>query len=237
MIDFHCHIDLFENPHETIKSLRDEGTYVLSVTTTPKAFPKTAALSKGCSRVRTALGLHPQLALERQHELSLFELLLPETRYVGEVGLDGGKEFRASQAVQKKVFNAILGLSSQSGGRIISIHSRHAASEVLDCLSDAPNCGAPVLHWFTGSSNELKRAINQGCWFSVGLPMLRSKKGKALIMQIPKDRLLTETDAPFTGTEVAQSLKKTEAALSSLWKVECDEVRAILSGNLRSLVS
>lgn len=62
--------------------------YVLSVTTTPKAWYGTSLLAKDCPRIRTAaLGLHPQLAHERWQELELFDALLSQTRYVSEVAL------------------------------------------------------------------------------------------------------------------------------------------------------
>jgi len=59
--------------------------------------------------------------------------------------------------------------------------------------------GTPILHWFSGSVSELDRAIEMGCWFSVGLPMARSARGLAHIAPIPHGRLSTETDAPFTA--------------------------------------
>ena len=68
------------------------GIYVLSVTTTASAWEGTAALAHGCPRIRTALGMHPQLAHERKHELPLFQRLIEKTDYVGEVGLDGSRE-------------------------------------------------------------------------------------------------------------------------------------------------
>ena len=44
-----------------------------------------------------------------------------------------------------------------------------------------PDAGISILHWFSGTVSELTAAIDFGCWFSVGLPMLRSKKGQALV--------------------------------------------------------
>lgn len=220
-----------------VKELSEAEIYVLSVTTTPKAFPKTAALAKGQKRIKTALGLHPQLAMEREKELSLFDIMLAETGYVGEVGLDGGKEFKVSREAQLRVFNHILKTCAGVGGKIISIHSRHAAKEVLECLDCIPDCGTPVFHWFTGNQEELKNAIDLGCWFSIGLPMLRSKKGNAAIKLIPKDRILTETDAPFTGKSIAANLRKTERLLSVVWSTDEAETKAVLASNLRKLVS
>ncbi|WP_081284862.1 Qat anti-phage system TatD family nuclease QatD [Tritonibacter mobilis] len=217
MIDFHCHLDLLNTPEIVVEKLRASRTYVLSVTTTPRAFPKTAKLAKDADRIRTALGLHPQLVGERWREISLFETLLPETRYIGEIGLDGGKDFSDSFDKQKEVFQSILQMCSKHSEHIFSIHSRHAASPVLDHLERYLGRGIPVLHWFTGSEKELDRAIELGCWFSVGEPMLKSKKGIKNIQKIPKGRILTETDAPFTGSEIISSLNQAEILLSNVW--------------------
>lgn len=237
MIDFHCHLDLMDNPEKVVRELENAQAYVLSVTTTPKAFPKTSRLVKKEGRIRTAIGYHPQLVAERANELSLFERMLVETRYVGEVGLDGGKEFASSKNAQAKVFRVILELCSSQGPKIISIHSRHAASAVLDQLAEHPKCGIPVLHWFTGSQNELERAIKMGCWFSVGAPMLRSKKGIAALEIIPKERILTETDAPFASSDIKTSLAAATRGLAKVWRMDETEASNLMKSNLAMLVS
>ena len=226
-----------DDPRKVVRELEDAQAYVLSVTTTPKAFPKTSRLVKKDGRIRTALGYHPQLVAERANELPLFERMLVETRYVGEVGLDGGKAFASSKNAQAELFRTILQLCSSQGPKIISIHSRHAASAVLDQLAEHPKCGIPVLHWFTGSQNELERAIKMGCWFSVGAPMLRSKKGIAALEMIPKERILTETDAPFASTDIKTSLAIATKSLAKVWRMEETEVNAVIKSNLAMLVA
>lgn len=166
------------------------------MTTTPSAWRGTRALAESAPRIATALGLHPQLAAERAGELELFDVLLPSTKYVGEIGLDGG-EPKASHAIQMSVLNHILSSCSSASGRILTIHSRRAAEDVLDCLRKFPDAGIPVLHWFSGTPRQLERAIDQGCWFSVGNQMCSSAKGREIVKAIPINRLITETDGPF----------------------------------------
>ena len=241
MIDFHCHLDLYPDPRAAVRQAVEARVYVLSVTTTPKAWRGTSALAKGCPRIRTALGLHPQLAHERHRELALFEALLPETRYVGEVGLDGTPTFRSHADVQRKVFEAVLGMSAEQGGRVLSIHSRQASDEVLDCLRRHPDAGIPILHWFSGSKPQMQRAIDQGCWFSVGPPMTRSASGRAILKLLPRDRVLTETDGPF-GEDNGHPLRPEDvgpmaAALGSIWGMTETAVRDRLLSNLRRISS
>ncbi|MGX9147673.1 hypothetical protein [Mesorhizobium sp. 128a] len=68
----------------------------------------------------------PQLVHERHGEVPLFVRLLGESEYVGEIGLDGGDEFARHLDLQKDVFDRLLRACSQAGGRVMSIHSRHA---------------------------------------------------------------------------------------------------------------
>jgi TatD DNase family protein len=240
MIDFHCHLDLFSDP----KAVRDEcvrrGLYVLSVTTTPSAWLGTSALAEGASRIRTALGLHPQIAHERYGELPLFDQFLAATPYVGEIGLDGHPDFKSHWKRQIDVFEQILEKCSAAGGRVMSIHSRRAAGPVTEALARWPGAGTPVLHWFSGSIRDLDRAIELGCWFSVGPAMLVGESGRRLVSRMPRGRILTESDGPFAQLDgspvmpwdVGGAIKK----LAETWNVPSAEASAILSGNLQTLM-
>ncbi len=106
-IDFHCHLDLYDDPHAVAKACGDSKSYILSVTTTPKAWFGTDKLTRHSPRIKTALGLHPQIAHERYDELGLFDSLVDQTRYIGEIGLDGSPNFRKHAEIQKKVFSHI----------------------------------------------------------------------------------------------------------------------------------
>lgn len=241
MIDFHFYLDLYPDPKAVIRACEARHIYVLSVTTTPSAWSGTLALATGSSRVQTALGLHPQLAHERKSELSLFERLLPDTRYVGEIGLDGTPEFNHYWSDQVLVFSRILDACQAAKGRVLSIHSRRAASAVLDHLEEKLGAGTPVLHWFSGSQRELARAIALGCWFSVGPAMLMSKKGQALVSRMPRNRILTESDGPFAQVDGRSALpwdsQLAVLELAKLWNEASGAVERTLRDNLKRLNS
>lgn len=241
MIDLHCHIDLYPDPHRVVAECRDRKMYVLSVTTTPTAWRKTAELAKGADRIRTALGLHPQLAHERSNELPLFDELVPETRFVGEIGLDGAPEFRRHWSAQMSVFDHVLRASARAGGRILSVHSRRASRDVLDRLEANREAGVPILHWFSGSLKDLDRAIALDCWFSVGPAMLRSEKGRVLAARMPRDRVLTESDGPFAQINgqplMPWSVDDALYGLAELWSISQAECETLVDDNLRKLTS
>ena len=240
MIDFHCHIDLYPNPHAVLREAARRGVRILSVTTTPSAWPGTLALSSGYPNVMTAPGLHPQLAAERKHELPRFEHYLGDTRFVGEVGLDGTSSLRRTWSDQVAVLNTVLSSCANAGGRILSLHSRSAASAVLDCLERHPLAGTAVMHWFSGSKAELDRAVELGCWFSVNPNMLLSEKGRRLTQAMPHDRLLTETDGPFaqlSGRSLKPHMVSAIAeALANIWGAPSTDVIRILDANLSRLL-
>ena len=240
MIDFHCHIDLYSDPAQIVRECEARSLFVLSVTTTPSAWMGTSALADGAKHIRTALGLHPQLAHERRSELVLFDRLLPETRYVGEIGLDGAPEFRAHWQAQLEVFDHILSECQTVGGKILSIHSRRAAAAVLERLEAFPGAGTPVLHWFSGNSRDLARANALGCWFSVGPAMLAAERGRALAAKMPPERMLTETDGPFAQIEgraaTPPDLETAAIYLAELWGVAPATAQSTLMANFRSLV-
>lgn len=202
-VDFHCHLDLYPDHADAIAAAESAGIYTLAVTTTPKAWARNRDLTRGHRFVRPALGLHPQLVEERANELSEWEQYLSEARYVGEVGLDAGPRYYKSLEAQKRIFRTVLECCAAAGDKVLTIHSLRSAAAVLDMIEAylPPGRGKCVMHWFTGSLAEARRASALGCYFSINAAMGRGDRGRALIASLADDRLLTETDGPFTQTD------------------------------------
>jgi TatD DNase family protein len=243
LVDFHCHLDLYPDHVAAVAECEREGIFALTVTTTPKAWPRNQKLVSGTRRVRAALGLHPQLVAERASEIALWEEYLPQARYVGEIGLDAGPRFYKSLDLQKQVFERVLRACARQGGKILTVHSVRAATAVLDMIEAhlPPPSGRVVLHWFTGSQAEARRALDLGCYFSVNTEMLRNERHRALVALLPLQRLLTETDGPFTKHEGRPAHPRdtvsTVQTLAQLRGMSVDEVGAAIRNNLRTLVS
>lgn len=201
--DFHCHVDLHEQPSCLIAQCEEQGIAVLAVTTTPKAWPQNQEWTKNCSMVHSAVGLHPELIGERYHEADMLEELIEECRLIGEIGLDGGPQYRAHYEKQKDVFARVLRASQAHGGRLLSIHSRRASSDVMELIEEHTTSDRVtiILHWFSGSKKDMRRAVEWGCYFSVNEAMLASERGRSLVAEMPADRLLTETDAPLASVD------------------------------------
>lgn len=241
MIDLHCHLDLYQDPVNVVARCVEQRLYVLSVTTVPSAFEGTAALAPANGRIRTALGLHPELASRRAHELPLFERLLPLTRYVGEIGLDGSRDHRSTLDVQRSVLQAILQLCRRANGRMLSIHSRGATAAILDELARESGAGQFILHWYMGSARQIARAVEMGCWFSVGPAMLATRTGFEAVAAMPPERVLPESDGPFGNVE-GKPAHPWDAwgivpALATSWRLPIDEVKERLLLAFRNLLA
>jgi TatD DNase family protein len=241
-VDFHCHLDLYPDFLSAIRDAEAASVFTLTVTTTPKAWPRNNDLTRNTKYVRSALGLHPQLVHERADEIELWEKYLHEARYVGEVGLDAGPRYYRSLDMQKQIFTRILFACAKSGGKILTVHSIRSATMVLDLIEQylPAHRGIVVLHWFTGSKAEARRAVELGCYFSVNVAMLRNDRGRALVESLPLDRLLTETDGPFT--EVAgkpanpSDIAHTVNELASLHRRSTIEIGELIRANLKLLL-
>jgi len=199
--DFHCHIDLYPDPVGMIEMCEKEKVFTLAVTTTPKAWPQNRRWTETSRYVVAAPGLHPELVGERHGEIDLLEDYMNESRLIGEIGLDGSPQHRKSWSIQMEVFIRALTCAQRLGGRVISIHSRRAAAEVIKCLEEHTTTDrvVPLLHWFSGSIALGRKAAALGCYFSINHLTLEHETGLALVRSLPDERILTETDAPFTS--------------------------------------
>lgn len=242
LVDFHCHLDLYPDHLGAIAQCERDAIYTLAVTTTPKAWARNYQLASATKYVRAALGLHPQLVESRASELALWKELVGETRYVGEVGLDSGPRYFRSLEQQKQVFGEILDRCADLGDRILTVHSVRSVRAVMDAIeARVPRTrGKIVMHWFTGSPAEMRRAIDLDFYFSVNRAMLDSEKHRALVAAIPLDRLLTETDGPFTQTSGRPAhpsdVALTVVELGRMHRVEPPAMARRITANLRKLV-
>lgn len=242
LVDFHCHLDLYPDHAVAVRDAEAAGVFTLAVTTTPRAWPRNHELAQRTKHVRAALGLHPQLVAERENEIELWDRHLAETRYVGEVGLDAGPRFFKSLDAQKRVFQHVLQRCAQAGDKIITVHSIRSAKAVLDLVEThlPSERGKIVLHWFTGTKSDAKRALELGCYFSINAAMLGNEKHVSMVQAIPLDRMLTETDGPFTRAGARPSQPTDVAsvvdALGRLHGISAANVASLIRDNLRVLL-
>ncbi len=225
-VDSHCHLDRFDDPPGVLAAAERADVVTVAVTELPSRFQLLRTQLRG-DRVRIALGFHP-LAVPRNvaHELSLFARFLERTDYVGEVGLDYSQHGRDSARRQRYVFERILSLPGMRT-KVLTVHSRRAEKETVDLL--AAFGVTAILHWYSGPHGQIERALAAGLYFSVNGAMLRSNNGRRIIAALPRDRVVTETDAPYTKTGSRPSeprdVPAVVAELARAWSMGTTEAR------------
>ena len=228
--DAHVHANLMDFPLNVARSSNDTGLGFFTCGVTPHDYLELAPQLTQ-DNIRVGLGAHPwYISDERvtQKDIELLLELMEQTPYVGEIGLDFSSRYCVDglQDLQVKAFTKICeraaNLSRNDQPRVLSMHTVRSVNAVLDILEQtgaAQEC-APIIHWFSGSSEELQRAIKLGCWFSVGEMSLKTKRGREYAKVYPKDKLLTETDLPssdqtnISAADIVDSLKRALSGLS-----------------------
>ncbi|WP_428715057.1 Qat anti-phage system TatD family nuclease QatD [Uliginosibacterium sediminicola] len=239
-MDFHCHLDLYPDARKVYAETLRRVEFTWLVTTSPRAFAATSEILPTHPRLSLSPGLHPEVADKKQGELPQLLEQIQHSQLVGEVGLDGSARYRQHFELQLQIFTAVIQRCQSLGGRVLSIHSRAAAAEVLDTLQAHEGFGLAVLHWFTDSPSLLRRAVALGCWFSVGPAMLQSANGRKLVAQMPRDRVVPESDGPFAKYEGEpvmpwHSLRVADG-LSTAWAISQTEAVTTLCVNGERLI-
>ena len=142
--------------------------------------------------MRLGLGLHPWWVDTPElgtfdDALDAFATQFDGTRFVGEVGLDFWPTRASTKDAQMRAFTRIMTLCAARGDVLVSMHSVKAERELLDVLEDSgclERCTC-ILHSYGGPSDQLARAIEDGCLFSVGTRMLSTKRGREYARIIP----------------------------------------------------
>ena len=186
---------MMPKPEAYIRQRELVGDIVIGMTNLPSHFQMGQPHLKGYKHIRLALGMHPLLATERKIEVPLFKRLVDQTSYIGEIGLDFSKEGYATKDDQIEVLHELLS-AIRGKKKIVSVHSRKAEKELLALLCEY-EIENVVFHWYSGPVDLIPDILAQGYYFSVNEAMCLSKNGRAIIEKIPRERLLTETDAPY----------------------------------------
>lgn len=195
LVDTHCHVSKYSDPVGVIRAAEVAGISIVAVTEDPDEYRRLKTRLGQRNNVEVALGLHPLRAASfTPNHLARFFRLVPQTRWIGEVGLDFSRVGIATKRQQLRVFDVILS-EAQPGQHPLSVHSRGAEREVIRLLGEA-NLPA-VLHWYTGPIGAIDEALAAGLYFSFNAAMTRSKTFASLARAIPIERVLLETDGPY----------------------------------------
>jgi TatD DNase family protein len=206
MVDSHCHIDMPQfdaDRDEVVARARAAGLaemLVVGEVDEGAALARSLRVAESYGLPATA-GVHPHQA-RRAAEATWDEIqgLAREGRIVaiGEIGLDFHYDY-SPRDTQRAVFRRQIRLAREAGLPIV-VHTREADDETAAILEDegARETGG-VIHCFTGGHELARRALALGFLISFSgiLAFPRSDVIQQVAAQVPEDRLLVETDAPF----------------------------------------
>jgi TatD DNase family protein len=158
---------------------------------------------------------------------------------IGEIGLDHHWVPEPFWARQEQVFRALLRIARDAGKAVI-VHSRKAEARMLEVLREE---GVERVDWHCfGGKTKLGMRIAQerGHYLSIPANARRSESFRKLLADLPRDRVLLETDCPYLGPErdvvnEPRTVAGTLALAAELWQVPEERAADQLSDNFEAL--
>jgi len=206
LVDSHCHLDFPEFAPEldaVVDRARAAGVGLcVSIGTTLDGFPRVRAVAERFDSVWCSVGIHPHEAEKEPLEDAQALIALaqgPKVVGIGETGLDYFYE-HSPRAAQQKNFRLHIAAARELGLPLI-VHTRDAEDDTIEILRDEMEQGAftGLIHCFTGTKKLADAALELGFCISVSgiATFKKSEELRAVIREVPLERLLVETDAPF----------------------------------------
>ena len=206
LIDSHCHLEykgLVEDQAGVLERARAAGVGgFLSISTRQSEWAQVIGTAEREADVWASVGIHPHEADGHADlgEAALFEAAAhPKVIAIGETGLDYYYD-HSDRETQKALFRRHISVSRQTGLPII-IHTREAEHDTAAILAEELEQGAfpALIHCFTASAEFGRKVLDLGLTISLsGIVTFKNAKDlQAIAAELPDDRILVETDAPF----------------------------------------
>lgn len=250
MIDTHTHINCIEeiSVEDIIKNALDNGVEKLIV---PAAYPTDIEVVKELAQkyenVYGLLGVHPSEVkgwnddlLDKIKEYSKSSKIVG----IGEIGLDYYWD-KSFNDLQKEVFIKQIKLANELNFPI-SVHDREAHKDTFDILTEYNKNSAVVMHCFSGSVEFMKECVKQGWYIAIGgvVTFKKAIKMKEVAKEVPLDKLLLETDAPYLTpvpyrgkTNQPAYVKYVAEEIASIREISFEEVDEITTQNAKKVFS
>lgn len=236
LVDSHCHLDfphLSEQLDDVLARAGEAGVGLLvTICTRVRRFDEVQAIAAARDNVYCSVGTHPHYA-DEERDVPLEEIVDLARKHskvvaIGEAGLDYYRD-NAPREDQAKGFRTHIEAARRTGLPLV-IHSRAADEDTARILEEEMEKGPfdAVLHCFTGGADLARRGVALGLYvsFSGVLTFKKSEELRAVAAEVPQDRLLVETDAPYLAPEPYRG-KKNEPAWVAHTAARLAEVRGV----------
>lgn len=204
IFDSHAHYDdeqFDEDREKLLLELKESGvTGILNMSSDYKSIETTRILTETYPFIYGACGIHPENADEYNESVKSEMIHLLKTdkfRAVGEIGLDYYWESNPPKEIQKKVFRDQMEIAKSLGMPVV-LHDREAHGDMLSIVREFPSVTG-IFHSFSGSVDMAREVVSLGYYLGIsGVATFKNaRKLPEVIAEIPLDRLLIETDAPY----------------------------------------
>jgi TatD DNase family protein len=247
LVDSHCHLDFPEFAPQldaVVARAGDAGVGVcVTIGTRLSGFARVHEIAEQFPNVYCSIGIHPHDAEKEplKDESPLIERAkLAKVVGIGETGLDYFYEHAPRQA-QVANFRAHIAAARETKLPLI-VHTRDADDDTIAVLREEMDTGAftGVIHCFTGTRRLAEASLELGFYISVSgiATFKKSDQLRAVLRDVPMERLLVETDAPFLApmplrgkTNEPSFVVHTAAALAALKGVSAEELAAATTDN------
>lgn len=243
--DSHCHLVGYqpEMQKKVLEQARTKGVgIIVSLGETLAASEETIALAQSHQGVLAGVGIHPWNAVPLTDEVRRhFNRLMTREKVVviGEIGLDYARNPQTKE-MQKKLLKYQMALARERG-LPVNIHCREAHQDMLDILSRETGSGLKgIIHGFTGNATVLRDWLGLGLYISIGRRGIIVDADPALqaaVMEIPRERLLTETDATGSGQSAGPAdVVLVVEKLASILGTTAEDIANTATANLKRLL-
>lgn len=210
LVDSHCHLDypgLAEDQPAVLARARGAGVgCFVNIATRESEWARVRATAEAHADVWATVGVHPHEADGHAHVDAarlIAEAEHPRIVGIGESGLDYHYD-RSERGRQRAGFREHIAAARATGLALV-VHTRDAEADTVAILEEETARGAfPfVLHCFTGTAALARAALALGGYVSLSgiVTFKRSVDLQAVARELPLDRLLVETDAPFLAPQ------------------------------------
>lgn len=232
LFDTHVHLNAWqfkEDREETIQRAFEAGVeYMVVVGFDHETIPLAIEIAEQNENIYAAVGWHPVDAIDMtEKELNWIEELSkhPKVVALGEMGLDYHWD-KSPKDVQKEVFRKQIRLAKKLNMPII-IHNREATEDIIKILQeeDAQTVGG-IMHCYNDSIQYVQTCLDMNFYISLGGPVTfkNAPLPKEVAKEVPLDRLLIETDAPYLAPHPNRG-KRNEPAYVKLVAEKIAELR------------
>lgn len=244
LFDTHVHLNarqFMEDREETIQRAFDaEVKYMVVVGFDSETIPLAIEIAEQYDTIYAAVGWHPVDAIDMTEDhLKWIEELSahPKVVAIGEMGLDYHWD-KSPKDIQKEVFRKQIQLAKKVQLPII-IHNREATEDIIEILQeeDAQAVGG-IMHCYNDSVEYVQACLDMNFYISLGGPVTfkNAPLPKEVAVQVPGDRLLVETDAPFLAPHPNRG-KRNEPAYVKLVAEEIADLRGVSLEELSKLTT